>query len=125
MTTPKLTESRNEIRKEMRNLLPKGSSMAYSEDVGFTLLLVPDGSVTRMFTAVASLTETKFRRKVGEYLVLDRWATFEDGYLQGVVLPGTEWNAGYMLDRMEMVPSWVWDNLPEDSMYSPAYDSVI
>ena len=122
MTTPKLTKEKNIARKSLRDMLPRGSSMAYSEDTGFTLLLVPDGSVTRMFTAVASMTETKFRRKVGEYQALERWSDHCDGITQWAALPGKDWHAADVMDNLQMVPSWVWDNIPEDSVADSTRD---
>ena len=84
----KLTSAQKDNRKEMLAQLPKGASLA--NDGGcVTVLAVPDGAVTRVFSAVASQDEQKFRRKVGEYHALDRYFTDANG---GMVLPGV-WSA--------------------------------
>jgi hypothetical protein len=67
----KLSAVQKSERRRLLAALPKGSVLAMSE-CGVTVLTIPDGAVTRMYTSVASQTEKKLRRKVGEYNVLMR-----------------------------------------------------
>ncbi len=88
LSNSKLSAVQKQARKEMLAQLPNGASLA--NDGGcVTILAVPDGSVTRVFSAVASQDEQKFRRKVGEYHALNRYFNDASG---GMVLPGA-WNA--------------------------------
>lgn len=77
----KLTESQKQARKSWLATLPRGSTIYTSQ--GVTVLCVPDGSVTRVYSSVASSHEKKIRVKVGEFYALQRWAS--DG---GFILPG-------------------------------------
>lgn len=68
----KLTKSQKFERALLIGSLPAGSEMALTND-GVTLLLVPQGAVNILSTAVASPDEVKIRRKVGEFNALVRW----------------------------------------------------
>lgn len=69
----KLTPEQKTFRKELMAQLPAGSQFAVSES-GATYLTVPDGQFNMLTSAFMSPDETKFRRKVGEYHALMRWA---------------------------------------------------
>lgn len=69
----KLTPEQKAERKELLAQLPKGSQFAVSE-TGVTYLTVPDGQFNQLTSAFMSPDEAKFRRKVGEYHALMRWA---------------------------------------------------
>lgn len=83
----KLTKIGKAERKGMLKQLPRGSEFCLSGSV--TILTVPDGSVTRVFSSVAAEDEPKLRRKVGEYYALLRHDRDPCG---GLVLPG-KWHA--------------------------------
>ena len=89
----KLTTRQKADRKDMIDSLPEGSSMALSNS-GITFLVVPSGSVDRVYTSVTSPDEAKIRRKVGEYHALMRW----DAGLDGFVLPAGCCNAQDLAD---------------------------
>ena len=84
----KLTPAQKAERKEMLANLPRGSTIG-NDGERFTVLCVPDGAVTRVFSSVMGDDETKFRRKVGEYHALLRYRN-GDG---GMILPGNDWSA--------------------------------
>ncbi len=80
--------------------LPKGATIE-TTSCGVTVLAVPDGVVTRLYSSVSSGDEKKIRRKVGEYWALSRWAADvwlrENGHNPpGFFLPG-RWTAGEVL----------------------------
>lgn len=60
-------------RKAMMSQLPSGSRMLFCKATGFTLLIVPEGpDVAKLTTARASASD-KPKRKMGQYLVLERY----------------------------------------------------
>jgi len=88
----KLTSVQKENRKDWIAQLPEGSSLA-TDWVNLTILAVPDGNITRVFSYVMSPAEITFRRKVGEYQVLSRFC-WDGG---GLTLPG-RWHADDLID---------------------------
>ena len=92
----RLDKAQKAQRKDMLAQLPDGSSIA-NDDLVMTVLCVPDGAVTRVYSAVASDDEQKFRRKVGEYVVLNRWLYGEPS---AMILPGTWWTAADVIQSL-------------------------
>ena len=92
----KLSAMQKDERKEMLCNLPRDATFATNEG-DITILAVPDGSVTRIFSAVMSTDETKFRRKVGEYNALMRFFNDASG---GMILPGF-WTATEVMDGLQ------------------------
>lgn len=90
----KLSSVQKINRKDWLAELPDGSTFA--TDGELTFLAVPDGSVTRVFSSVASSDEVKYRRKVGEYHALSR----RDCGDSGLMLPGF-WTATEVLDGLQ------------------------
>ena len=82
-----LTKAQKIERMEMLDNLPTGWTMA--QGYRMTVLAIPDTSVTRIFSAVMSFKELKFRPKVGEYHAMAR---FYDDANGGLILPGN-WTA--------------------------------
>lgn len=75
--------------------LPRAATFA--NNLSNTIILaVPEGNVTRIFSAVSSPDEAKFRRKVGEYHAMTR---FYDNVAAGMILPGF-WVAQDVLDGL-------------------------
>lgn len=89
----KLNKECKEIRKDLLDSLPVGSTMAMSE-CGFTVLVVPDESVNWVTTAVACFDDTP-RRKVGEFYALCRWEDKE-----GVPFPKDTGSAAIILESL-------------------------
>ena len=86
LSNSKLDAGQKANRKGMIKALPDGSSLAC---VGvLTILCIPRGSVTEVFSSVMSPDEKKFRAKVGEFHALCRY--FNGG--AGLILPGM-WDA--------------------------------
>ena len=90
----KLNPDQKADRKAWLADLPPNATMVTSV-CGVTILAVPDGNVTRFYSSVSSPDERKVRRKVGEYWVLYRRATDQDGFL----MPGS-WTADEMLEQL-------------------------
>lgn len=90
----KLTQEQKGHRKTMLAVLPGVATLA-NDGARLTILAVPDGSVTRVFSSVASPDEQKFRRKVGEYYALLRWWGSDEN--SGLILPGF-WTAAQLVD---------------------------
>ena len=88
----KLTPDQKIVRKEMLAALPPRYEMAMG--YGVTVLCIPDGNVTRIYSSVACSNEVKIRRKVGEYHALRRWYIHTDG---AFMLPGL-WGAQEVLE---------------------------
>ena len=91
LSNSKLDSNQKIQRKVMLRAVPDGSSI-YSAGV-LTLLCIPSGSVTEVFSSVMSPDEKKFRPKVGEYHALCRYF---DGH-SGMLLPG-EWDADTLVE---------------------------
>ena len=66
----KLDKDQKTDRKELMAKLPDFSQFGYSGRI--TTLVVPSGAVDMLYTAIASPDEQKLRRKVGEYVCLNR-----------------------------------------------------
>ena len=94
LSNSKLTKVQKQSRKDKLGWLPTGSTLA-NDDLCLTVLCVPAGNVTRVFSSVCSDDEAKFRRKVGEYHVLSRFFDEEPG----MILPGV-WDAQEVLERL-------------------------
>ena len=92
ISNSKLDALQKADRKTMLANLPKCSSIVSCENM--TILAVPDGSVTRIFSSVMSEDEQKFRRKVGEFHALMRFDRDPEG---GMLLPGI-WTAHEVLE---------------------------
>ena len=102
----RLSAAQKADRKAMLAQLPKGSALA-CDGVSLTILTVPDGAVTRVFSAVMSSDECKFRRKVGEFHALQRYFNDASG---GLVLPGV-CHADSLVDMLgtyEVMPADSW-----------------
>ena len=76
--------------------LPDDATFA-TDGTTIVILAVPGGSVTHVFSSVASGDEQKFRRKVGEFHALNRYM---DDPGAGMLLPGF-WTATQILDGLE------------------------
>ena len=85
ISNSKLTPDQKRNRKLMLRKLPKGSTIA-NDGLCLTVLCVPDGSVTRVFSSVCSDTERKVRRKVGEFYAVASYVSWN----AGMILPGFE-----------------------------------
>ena len=76
MSNTKLAADQKSDRKNLLSRLSYNSVMATSMCGRVTVLLVPNdtmGGFSVLYTAYASENEEKYRRKVGEYVVLCRW----------------------------------------------------
>lgn len=86
----KLTPEQKQTLKMWKALLPKDATL---KALGrMTVLCVPGGNVTHVYSSVASRDEKKIRRKVGEFYALQRW-TCQPGF----ILPGW-WDAHEVLE---------------------------
>ena len=92
ISNSKLTPDQKAVRKEMMACLPDRYEMAMG--YGVTVLCIPDGNVTRIYSSVAGPDEVKIRRKVGEFHALRRWWQ-DDG--SSFMLPGL-WGAQEVLE---------------------------
>lgn len=88
----KLTPEQKQTLKMWKALLPKDATLEMR--AGFTVLCVPGGNVTHVYSSVASPDEKKIRRKVGEFYALQRW-TCQPGF----ILPGV-WTANHVLANL-------------------------
>jgi hypothetical protein len=88
----KLTPDQKALRKELLDALPERYEMA--RGYGVTVLCIPDGNITRIYSSVACSDEKKIRRKVGEFHALRRWWKDDDS---GFILPGL-WGAQEVLE---------------------------
>lgn len=95
VSNSKLDKFQKIERMEMLDNLPTGWTMA--QNYRMTILAIPDTSVTRIFSAVMSFKELKFRPKVGEYHAMARFYDNADG---GLILPGN-WTAFEFLALFE------------------------
>ena len=92
VSNSKLSKAQKGVRKAIMGMLPKGASIGHGDDI--TILCVPDGKNTRVYSSVFSADELKFRPKVGEFHALSRWNV--DGEKVGLLLPGL-WTAKQFL----------------------------
>lgn len=92
----KLTREQKALRKEMMSHLPPRYEMAMGS--GVTVLCIPDGNITRIYSSVACSDEVKIRRKVGEFHALRRW-WLDVG--SSFMLPGL-WGAQEVLEAFEL-----------------------
>lgn len=78
----KLTPEQKQTLKTWKAMLPKDASL---KALGrMTVLCVPGGNVTHVYSSVASPDEKKIRPKVGEFYVIWRWMFCESTFM----LPG-------------------------------------
>ena len=73
----KLTPDQKIFRKDMLSDMPSGSQIAISAS-GITILTVPAGNTNMVFSSIMSADESKFRRKVGEFMVLSKYQDMLD-----------------------------------------------
>jgi hypothetical protein len=92
----KLTAEEKVSRKELLDALPSRYEMAMG--CGVTVLCIPDGNVTRIYSSVACSDEKKIRRKVGEFHALMRWWEDVNG---SFILPGL-WGAQEVLEAFDL-----------------------
>ena len=91
LSNSKLDAVQKADRKDMLKALPDGSRIASAGVL--TILCIPRGLVTEVFSSVMSQDEKKFRAKVGEYHALCRYF---DGH-SGMLLPGV-WDADTLVE---------------------------
>ena len=73
----RLTTDQKIFRCDMMKNMPNGSQIAISAS-GITILTVPAGDTNMVFSSVMSADESKFRRKVGEFMVLSKYQNMLD-----------------------------------------------
>lgn len=80
LSNTKLTPEQKIERKEMLAWAEEdGLHFMYDEHRGLTMLIREYENTCHVWTAVCSPDEQKYRRKVGEYYALLRWAYGQDG----------------------------------------------
>ena len=80
LSNTKLTAEQKAERKEMLAWAEEdGLHFMYDESSGTTMLVKEHENTCHVWTAVCSHDEQKYRRKVGEYYALLRWAYGQDG----------------------------------------------